>query len=45
MAIILSGATIDRGSVMDAGTIVAGNPTRFIRDRNGSQNYQVVKYS
>jgi acetyltransferase-like isoleucine patch superfamily enzyme len=54
-AMILPGVTIGRGAVVgagsvvtkdvQAGTIVAGNPARFIRDRKGSQSYQVVSYA
>jgi acetyltransferase-like isoleucine patch superfamily enzyme len=54
-AMILPGVTIGRGAVVgagsvvtkdvQAGTIVAGNPARFIRDRKGSQSYEVVPYA
>ena len=50
-AMILPGVTIGRGAIVAAGsvvtkdvkpqTIVGGNPARFIRERKGSQNYQL----
>ena len=53
-AMVLPGVRIGRGAVVGAGsvvtkdvaagTIVAGNPARFIRDRQGEPNYQLVSY-
>ncbi len=53
-AMVLPGVHIGRGAVVGAGsvvtknvaagTIVAGNPARFIRDRKGEPTYQLVPY-
>ena len=53
-AMVLPGVHIGRGAVVGAGsvvtkdvaagTIVAGNPARFIRSRKGEQTYQLVPY-